>query len=506
MDELTELEVQGDKLAAAIKSHAQHRRDLQLSASDISGNHPDTTKSLSKTIADIHASMARIRTLLGGPVSFLQELARQVQTVACLKWLSEFQILACIPPDGNMTMTDLADLAGVPEPQLARIIRLMSTSGFLNEPLPNHVSHTPISAEFISNQPLLDATAFLTHIVAPTALQMAPATHRFGSSQTASHTAYNLAMDTAQPFGVAIHERPKWGRQWAAYLHRAGGLRQESEIVNMLAQLKWANIGNALIVEVNAQSTAIAQSLAKRFPTLRVVVQMDRARASSLNLNLMEFDYPRQAPYEVNMNMRMNTRHGFAGDFDIDTYTHGQLGPLNTESTLTSTLSSVSTPAFSSQPGSSSFFVSANANTSGNITVTYRTNGMTQPVLGAAVYILHLANYNPNSETTTTTSTLHAELHNYLGVLRGSGGILLIPTENLLPEPGSVTDPGLEAVARARDLAMLQLGNEGEMEIMELVGVIGSIRDGAGKLVVTNQLKAGNSLVVGLMVRYEGYY
>jgi hypothetical protein len=82
---------------------------------------------------------------------------------------------------------------------------------------------------------------------------------------------------------------------------------------------------------------------------------------------------------------------------------------------------------------------------------------------------------------------------------------LLIPTANLLPEPGSLSDPKIEAVARARDLTMLQLANEGEIEMTELLIVIETIRDGLGKLVITNQLRSHNSLIVGLTIKHEAY-
>jgi hypothetical protein len=98
---------------------------------------------------------------------------------------------------------------------------------------------------------------------------------------------------------------------------------------------------------------------------------------------------------------------------------------------------------------------------------------------------------------------IRAELQDYLGILRSSGDILLIPTTNLLPEPGSLADFIMEAVARAHHLSMLQLANEGEMEITELISVIQTIQDGLGRLVITKQRRLPNSLIVDLTVKYE---
>lgn len=175
----------------------------------------------------------------------------QIEILACLRWLAEFQVLACIPFDESLPIKDLADLVGVPESQLVRVIRLTATCGFLREPVSGFVSHSPLSAQFITNQSLLDATVFIAELATPTALQMPQATQRFGASPSATESAYNLALNTVRPFHVAIQERSKLRRQWSAYLLHAAGLHQEEEIIEVLSRLNWSNLGNACIVEVS---------------------------------------------------------------------------------------------------------------------------------------------------------------------------------------------------------------------------------------------------------------
>lgn len=214
--------------------------------------------------------------------------------------------------------------------------------------------------------------------------------------------------------------------------------------------------------QVGAQSTSMAQHLAKKFPTLRLMVQIDHTRSSSLHLD----------------NLRPNEAIGM--------------------------LSRDGTAQFESDSSSSSDSRPNSAN--GRITVIYHAAGMAQPVTHAAVYILHLPVIFRNSPAGGNgLSIAKAELEEYLGILRGSGGILLILTASLLPEPGSLSDPRLEAVARARDLSKLQLANEGEMELGELLGVIETVRDGLGKLAITNQLRSHNGLVVGLTIQHKAY-
>lgn len=130
---------------------------------------------------------------------------------------------------------------------------------------------------------------------------------------------------------------------------------------------------------------------------------------------------------------------------------------------------------------------------SARITVTFREAGMPQPVTGAAVYILHPPSVGDLART---------ELFRHLGPLRASGGIVLVLTTRILPEPGSLPNPRVEAVARARDLSMLQLANEGEMEMTELLRIIESVADEVGKLVVANELRSPNGLILALALKH----
>lgn len=125
------------------------------------------------------------------------------------------------------------------------------------------------------------------------------------------------------------------------------------------------------------------------------------------------------------------------------------------------------------------------------ITVTTRILGARQPITDAAVYILHFSN------------AILAELRIHCSILCASSGIMLILTGSLLPEPGSMADPEIEATVRSRDLSLFQLTNKGEMEMAELLEMLDTVGDSVGRLVVTNKLYSRNNLVVALVVKYQ---
>lgn len=86
----------------------------------------------------------------------------EAQLLACLKWLSEFEILAFVPAQDQVSYQDTADLADVPVQQLSRIVRFTAASGFLRETGPGTFAHSKMSAQFADRPSLLDAVSFVS--------------------------------------------------------------------------------------------------------------------------------------------------------------------------------------------------------------------------------------------------------------------------------------------------------------------------------------------------------
>jgi hypothetical protein len=66
-------------------------------------------------------------------------------------------------------------------------------------------------------------------------------------------------------------------------------------------------------------------------------------------------------------------------------------------------------------------------------------------------------------------------------------------------------DPDVEATARLRDLALLQLANEREIGLEEWINILNSVSDNMGRLVVVNKIRSRESVVVLLEVRYQAF-
>jgi hypothetical protein len=169
--------------------------------------------------------------------------------LACLRWLGEFQILALVPLKGSIPTAEVAELANIPSAQLARVVRMTATSGFLCEPKSGEIAHTPLSARFVTDLSFYDALMFLAESAAPSALNMAVATERQGRQKDSKESAYSVAFNTSKPFQSACMEQPRLQRRYNAYVRYTGA--SSTGFIELLARLNWRGMGNACVVHVS---------------------------------------------------------------------------------------------------------------------------------------------------------------------------------------------------------------------------------------------------------------
>lgn len=138
------------------------------------------------------------------------------------------------------------------------------------------------------------------------------------------------------------------------------------------------------------------------------------------------------------------------------------------------------------------------------IKVEKRARGTAQTVKNAAVYILGPRLPGPGACSNALRQRILAELRAHLGVLRQNPSATLILAPRVLPESGAV-EADVEMEACLRDLSLMQLSNEREMEMSELLEAISNVHDNVGRLVVVNKLVSRNSATVALDIKYQPY-
>lgn len=137
---------------------------------------------------------------------------------------------------------------------------------------------------------------------------------------------------------------------------------------------------------------------------------------------------------------------------------------------------------------------------SGRFATQTRAPAAAQSIKDATVYILRLR------AASSPRETLIAELQAHLQVLRDSASGTLILELPVMPEPG-ILDANVEASARLWDLSRSQFTNgEGDLDVDDLDGLIGSISDGSGRLVIVNKLRSRSSTTMAIGIKYESSF
>ncbi|KAL4784876.1 hypothetical protein BJX76DRAFT_367276 [Aspergillus varians] len=375
------------------------------------------------------------------PSHFLQQLTLQSQLLANLQWLCEFQVLACIPLDGEVGFEEVAEISNVPVDQLQRVVRLMMTAGFLCEKTGGYIAHTPLSASFVTGPDLLDAALFLAQVAVPAALTMPRSVHQAAAYNDGPTRPETRAMGLAADFDPT---QPKLQRQFTAYLAH-GILDEASAVDEVLRLVDWDSIGVTTVVDVHPQSTATVAMVAALVPTGQFVVQM-----SSPN-------------------------NGHSG-------------------LITGSVSGGGGPSWMTYHLPSSI--------SNRISVQSRAAGAPQTVIGPAIYVLRVSSPSPIQPWETLRGQTIMELQAHLHVLRTQPSSRLILTALVLPLPG-VLDQGTEAMVRLRDISLLQLSKERQPSKAEIINLVTGIRDSAGGLALSREIHTPSSAAIGLEVRYQ---
>lgn len=179
----------------------------------------------------------------------MPDIERQMQILSCLKWLGEFQLLALVPLTGSIPTTEVAGLAGVSPIQLDRVVRMTATVGFMSQPEPDSIAHTPLSTALVTDMSLLDATMFLAESVAPASLHMTTATQRQQGGSDMSESAFSISHGTTQSFEFSYAQQKRLQRQWSAF-HRCVAYPGDS-LIEVLGRLDWHTLNNPSVVDVS---------------------------------------------------------------------------------------------------------------------------------------------------------------------------------------------------------------------------------------------------------------
>ncbi|KAK0637046.1 S-adenosyl-L-methionine-dependent methyltransferase [Bombardia bombarda] len=209
---------------------------------------------------DILELATRAKQAVHTPSSFMTELLIQQQQYTCLHWLCHFNILTRIPiPPSSISYHDLAKTTNVPESSLRAVTRMVMTTGFLHEPTPDHVSHSALSAPFIQDPHLMTWMLHMVNHTVPFMNGFIRATEKFGPSQKAAETAFNVAFNTDLAYFPYLKSKPELEREFDAYMQSQSKAHGGAKVEHLLDGFDWASLRDRALV-VDDQATPIANA------------------------------------------------------------------------------------------------------------------------------------------------------------------------------------------------------------------------------------------------------
>ncbi|MCJ1373108.1 hypothetical protein MMC20_004335 [Loxospora ochrophaea] len=208
-------------------------------------------------------------TLVNGPMVFHRNWFGGHYDLAALQVLLEFNVLENIPTRGTIDLATLAANVKIDKDKLGRILRLLGTQRYIDEPELDVFQHTMLS-EILLRDELLKAQG--------------------GLQLNDMHQASVLASDylRAKPFCTKSQDSPfkfKWGLplyQWydnhpseaTRFAKAMEGITRFDRPFTLLSQwIQDSENSHGKLIDVGGGSGHIALGLAKEFPTWSFVVQ-----------------------------------------------------------------------------------------------------------------------------------------------------------------------------------------------------------------------------------------
>ncbi|KAF5623014.1 sterigmatocystin 8-O-methyltransferase [Fusarium sp. NRRL 52700] len=216
----------------------------------------------------------QVKHLAHDPHSFLTELVVQQQQYHCIAWLCHFNILSKIPqPPESITYSDVATEAKVQLSKLQSVARMAMTTGLLCETKECKLSHSALSAQFVTNVHMKTQLLHIFNQTVPLMTGLIQATEKWGETSATNETAYNIVHNTELSFFEHLKTRPDLNEGFQAYMKSRAVSHTGSNVEHLLNAFDWKALGQAQVVDIGGSSGSTSIMLATAFPLLNLVIE-----------------------------------------------------------------------------------------------------------------------------------------------------------------------------------------------------------------------------------------
>lgn len=186
--------------------------------------------------------------------------------------MSRFKLAQSFPLNETTTVAGLANACGMHEADAMRVVRHAVMNRIFLEPRKGVIAHSALS-KTIAENPLLQSyiEECCTHPW-PAATRAVDAMERWPGSEEPNETAFNLLKGTEDTFFAALSKDVMKSKRFAdcmALMQASPGMHT----VYTIDHYDWQAHGAGLVVDVGGSHGLVAYELARRFPSMRCIVQ-----------------------------------------------------------------------------------------------------------------------------------------------------------------------------------------------------------------------------------------
>ncbi|KAK2005550.1 O-methyltransferase [Colletotrichum eremochloae] len=218
-------------------------------------------------------SATKLLQLASTAEEYLEHLSNSYQELTCVRWLVDLNVLPHLPATGSIAYATLAANAGVPLKHLKGVARMAVVNGFLREPSPGYVSHSCASSLLVRNDNFMSWARWMINYSMPVAYRFSDATCRWGNTDAKDQTAFNLALDTPDPFFDHVRKDAELTSVFSNYMRNITATRAWS-LAHAVEGFDWGSLSDgAKVVDLGGSHGGLAVQVATRFPHLNFIVQ-----------------------------------------------------------------------------------------------------------------------------------------------------------------------------------------------------------------------------------------
>ncbi|KAF2843686.1 S-adenosyl-L-methionine-dependent methyltransferase [Patellaria atrata CBS 101060] len=269
-----------DQLAASVSSSAAilgeylESRNLPQPSVNVGGlaGYSGLPPDISTARRSLQESVLELAYLASGPQEYMIRYTTEYVGITALRWIYHFRIFEHVPLDGVVSYKELAKLAGQDERTLKRIVRRAILNRFFIEPRPGYIAHTSSTALLLKDSDVRDMVGLMIEEGFDSSTRYSEAYEKWGPSNSATETAFQLAFQTDLKYFDWLEQRPENLRRFGGMM-KAHGTNESYSSENFVKVFNWSLIGEGKVVDIGGGLGHMSIAIAKEFPNIKFVVQ-----------------------------------------------------------------------------------------------------------------------------------------------------------------------------------------------------------------------------------------